>query len=200
MGGNDPLVEVVERHGIHTYSTEQIAVKLLDLCTAESRAEAVEHPLDVDLTGGLGNAPIDIKVLRAEAMADAEKAAASAQQSDDDSTSAKTAASGLSIKRCPARTCRSRRRSTCRLAERTAKPETRSSSVSIGELGPWGSGRTRFEAELGIHSDAASTCPPARWLELAWNMGLVEWQDSPKPVGTTPTATSCPKRHRRALP
>mgnify|MGYP000682794360 CR=1 FL=1 len=43
------------RHGIHTYSTEQIAVKLLDLCTAESRAEAVEHPLDVDLTGGLGN-------------------------------------------------------------------------------------------------------------------------------------------------
>ena len=84
MGGNDPLVEVVERHGIHTYSTEQIAVKLLDLCTAESRAEAVEHPLDVDLTGGLGNAPIDIKALRAEAMADAEKAAASAQQSDDD--------------------------------------------------------------------------------------------------------------------
>ena len=38
MVGNDPLVAVVERHGIRTYSTAQIADKLLDLCTAESRA------------------------------------------------------------------------------------------------------------------------------------------------------------------
>ncbi len=143
MGGNDPLVEVVERHGIHTYSTEQIAVKLLDLCTAESRAEAVEHPLDVDLTGGLGNAPIDIKALRAEAMADAEKAAASAQQSDDDSTSAKTAASGLSIKALPSPHVP--QQAPVDLADWqnvTAKPEDEIVIVSIGELGPWGSGRT----------------------------------------------------------
>ena len=52
MGGNDPLVAVVERHGIRTYSTAQIAAKLLDLCTAESREQALKAPLDVDLTGG----------------------------------------------------------------------------------------------------------------------------------------------------
>ncbi|MFR8698056.1 MAG: acyltransferase domain-containing protein [Bifidobacterium bifidum] len=182
MGGNDPLVEVVERHGIHTYSTEQIAVKLLDLCTAESRAEAVEHPLDVDLTGGLGNAPIDIKALRAEAMADAEKAAASAQQSDDDSTSAKTAASGLSIKALPSPHVP--QQAPVDLADWqnvTAKPEDEIVIVSIGELGPWGSGRTRFEAELGIHSDGSVDLSAGAVLELAWNMGLVEWQDSPKP-------------------
>ena len=77
MGGNDPLVAVVERHGIRTYSTGEIAARLLDLCSAASRAAAAVAPLDVDLTGGLGDAPIDIKALRAEAMADAAAAAAS---------------------------------------------------------------------------------------------------------------------------
>ena len=84
MGGNDPLVAVVERHGIHTYSTAQIAAKLLDLCTAESREQALKAPLDVDLTGGLGSEPIDIKALRAEAMADAEKEAAAASSQETD--------------------------------------------------------------------------------------------------------------------
>ena len=71
MGGNDPLVEVVERHGLTTYSTEDIATELLKLVSAEAREQARTAPLDVDLTGGLGGAPIDIRALRAEAMADA---------------------------------------------------------------------------------------------------------------------------------
>ncbi len=82
MGGNDPLVEVVERHGLKTYSTAEIAVELLNLSTRESRIEAAKAPLDVDLTGGLGNEPIDIKALRAEAMADAEKEAAAASSQE----------------------------------------------------------------------------------------------------------------------
>ena len=83
MGGNDPLVEVVERHGLKTYSTAEIAVKLLELSTKESREQAVKAPLDVDLTGGLGSEPINIKALRAEAMEDAAKAAA-AEAGDED--------------------------------------------------------------------------------------------------------------------
>ena len=71
MGGNDPLVEVVERHGLKTYSTEQIAEELLKLTTAAAREQAQVAPLDVDLTGGLGSEPIDIKALRAQALADA---------------------------------------------------------------------------------------------------------------------------------
>ena len=107
MGGNDPLVAVVERHGIHTYSTAQIAAKLLDLCTAESREQALKAPLDVDLTGGLGSEPIDIKALRAEAMADVEKeaAAASSQETDGSvagqSTGLSDSSRGQQIKALP---------------------------------------------------------------------------------------------------
>lgn len=183
MGGNDPLVEVVERHGLKTYSTEQIAAKLLDLCSAESRAEAVEHPLDVDLTGGLGNSPIDIKALRAEAMADAAKAEA-------DSSVISTGAEGGAEKSLPATTLKAlpsphvRKQPTIDLKDWqnvTARPEDEIVIVSIGELGPWGSGRTRFEAELGIHSDGTVDLSAGAVLELAWNMGLLTWQDTPKP-------------------
>lgn len=189
MGGNDPLVEVVERHGLKTYSTEQISAKLLDLCSAASRAEAVEHPLDVDLTGGLGGQPIDIKALRAEAMEDAarhnrgprEEAEEEAQWASvptepSDSNRRKT------LKALP--TPRVRRQAPVDLADWqgvTARPEDEIVIVSVGELGPWGSGRTRFEAELGIHSDGTVDLSAGAVLELAWNMGLLTWQDTPKP-------------------
>ena len=63
----------------------------------------------------------------------------------------------------------------------SAKPEDEIVIVSIGELGPWGSGRTRAEAELGIHADGEVDLSAGAVLELAWNMGLLSWQDSPKP-------------------
>lgn len=187
MGGNDPLVNVVERHGIHTYSTAQIAAKLLDLCTAESRAEAVKHPLDVDLTGGLGSEPIDIKALRAEAEADAAKAA----PSDEGAVTANAvtegekrehSAEGSVLKALP--TPIITKQAAVNLDDWqnvTAKPEDEIVIVSIGELGPWGSGRTRAEAELGIHSDGEVDLSAGAVLELAWNMGLLSWTDSPKP-------------------
>ncbi|NMM95022.1 type I polyketide synthase [Bifidobacterium oedipodis] len=179
MGGNDPLVEVVERHGIKTYSTEQIAVRLLDLCTAESREQAAIHPLDVDLTGGLGDDPIDIKALRAEAMQDT--AAKQAGESADAQSQGK-ALPGASLKALP--TPEVPKQAIVDLADWqsvTARPEDEIVIVSIGELGPWGSGRTRFEAELGIHSDGTVDLSAGAVLELAWNMGLLNWQDSPKP-------------------
>ena len=63
----------------------------------------------------------------------------------------------------------------------TAKPEDEIVIVSVGELGPWGSGRTRAQAELGIHSDGTVDLSAGAVLELAWNMGLLTWADSPKP-------------------
>ncbi|MBT1174387.1 DUF1729 domain-containing protein [Bifidobacterium sp. LC6] len=187
MGGNDPLVNVVERHGIHTYSTAQIAAKLLDLCTAESRAEAVKAPLDVDLTGGLGSEPIDIKALRAEAEAEAEADAQTAPSSEEakeqsSESSAAGSVSAASLKALP--TPIVTKQAAVNLADWqgvTAKPEDEIVIVSIGELGPWGSGRTRAEAELGIHSDGEVDLSAGAVLELAWNMGLLTWQDSPKP-------------------
>ena len=181
MGGNDPLVEVVERHGLKTYSTAEIAVELLNLSTRESRIEAAKAPLDVDLTGGLGNEPIDIKALRAEAMEDAAQAeAANAKNAiagNESDTEAKTLIKALPSPRAP-------RQAKVDLADWqnvTARPEDEIVIVSVGELGPWGSGRTRFEAELGIHSDGQVDLSAGAVLELAWNMGLLTWNDSPKP-------------------
>ena len=179
MGGNDPLVEVVERHGLKTYSTAEIAVKLLDLATRESREAAVQAPLDVDLTGGLGSEPIDIKALRAEAMADAEKAAATAADTTEEADAKQT---GALIKALPSPHVP--QQAPVDLSDWTnvtARPEDEIVIVSVGELGPWGSGRTRFEAELGIHSDGKVDLSAGAVLELAWNMGLLTWNDSPKP-------------------
>ncbi|WP_432304376.1 hypothetical protein, partial [Bifidobacterium adolescentis] len=165
MGGNDPLVEVVERHGLKTYSTAEIAVKLLELSTKESREQAVKAPLDVDLTGGLGSEPINIKALRAEAMEDAAKAAA-AEAGDEDKQGDCAAAATL-IKALPSP--RAPRQAKVDLKDWqhvTARPEDEIVIVSIGELGPWGSGRTRFEAELGIHSDGKVDLSAGAVLEL----------------------------------
>ena len=178
MGGNDPLVSVVERHGLKTYSTTEIAVRLLDLATRESREEAAVAPLDVDLTGGLGTEPIDIKALRAEAMADAKTAERNESPETEDRTSNETTL----IKALPSP--RAPRQASVDLDDWrnvTARPEDEVVIVSIGELGPWGSGRTRFEAELGIHSDGQVDLSAGAVLELAWNMGLLTWNDSPKP-------------------
>ena len=182
MGGNDPLVKVVERHGVHTYSTEQMADSLLDLCTVQARQQALQAPLKADLTGGLGSSPLDLKALKAEAA-----------QDDDPSTLAPAGKSGDAladadkdpdrvIKALP--TPRVPAQAPVDLQDWqgvTARPEDQIVIVSIGEMGPWGSGRTRFEAEMGIHSDGQVDLSAAAVLELAWNMGLVEWQDSPKP-------------------
>ncbi|MBW3078535.1 type I polyketide synthase [Bifidobacterium simiiventris] len=264
MGGNDPLVAVVEKHGIRTYSTAEIADRLLDLCTAESRAAAAVAPLDVDLTGGLGDQPLDIRALRAEAEADAVQrqavalapsaegrtvkqtpaafvgevratasrldaavgrpqlrdagtrsvtegasvaAAANNNATEGRSSSAVAASSSVSVSTLPqsaAQTAPSAEgaenpagmtlkalptpnvpaQPAVDLADWstvTARPEDEVVIVSIGELGPWGSGRTRAEAELGIHSDGTVDLSAGAVLELAWNMGLLTWQDSPKP-------------------
>ncbi|PJM78512.1 type I polyketide synthase [Bifidobacterium scaligerum] len=180
MGGNDPLVDVVERHGIHTYSTAQIAAKLLDLCTAESRAQAAQAPLDVDLTGGLGSEPIDIKALRAEALNGQSSGLSVADAEQRQSQGDKSGAAALKALPTPIVT----KQAPVNLADWrnvTAKPEDEIVIVSVGELGPWGSGRTRTQAELGIHSDGTVDLSAGAVLELAWNMGLLNWQDSPKP-------------------
>lgn len=83
----------------------------------------------------------------------------------------------------------------------SAKPEDEIVIVSIGEVGPWGSGRTRAEAELGIHADGEVDLSAGAVLELAWNMGLLSWQDSPKAGLVRHRRQSGPRnRHRGTLP
>ena len=184
MGGNDPLVAVVERHGLTTYSTQEMADRLLDLCTREAREQAAIAPLDVDLTGGLGKEPLDLNALRAEALED-QKRAEAAEEAAEAAESAESSAESTSKstnKALPTPYVPTQPQvNLSDWKSVTARPEDEIVIVSVGELGPWGSGRTRFEAELGIKEDGSVDLSAGAVLELAWNMGLLTWQDSPKP-------------------
>ena len=133
----------------------------------------------MDLTGGLGNEPIDIKALRAEAMEDAAPSGSGECQERNRKQRIRyrgqDAHQALPSPRAP-------RQAKVDLADWqnvSARPEDEIVIVSVGELGPWGSGRTRFEAELGIHSDGQVDLSAGAVLELAWNMGLLTWNDQP---------------------
>ena len=186
MGGNDPLVAVVERHGLTTYSTQEMADRLLELCTKESRKQAAIAPLDVDFTGGLGKEPLDLNALRAEALEDQKRAEEAAKSAESASQSAAegTVESSVKLTSKALPTPYAPTQPQVNLSDWknvTARPEDEIVIVSVGELGPWGSGRTRFEAELGIKEDGSVDLSAGAVLELAWNMGLLTWQDSPKP-------------------
>ncbi|MGO1953148.1 MAG: type I polyketide synthase, partial [Corynebacterium casei] len=81
MGGNDILIPAAEQAGIHVWDPEEISSQLMSLASAESRAQAAEAPLELDLTGGLGSSKISISELAAQVREDAENASAS-EESD----------------------------------------------------------------------------------------------------------------------
>lgn len=166
MGGNDPLVEAVEAAGVRTWSTQEIADQLVELCTSEKRAQAADAPVEADLTGGLGDG-VDLVALREDT------AGRTAQ------TPAAEQAPAATIPALP----------TAHTPTQPTAPEWGEVDtdlddmvviVSTGEVSTWGSGRTRREAELGMTGGDDVELTAAGVLELAWGMGLLTWQDSPK--------------------
>ncbi|MGA9870900.1 MAG: beta-ketoacyl synthase N-terminal-like domain-containing protein, partial [Rhodococcus sp. (in: high G+C Gram-positive bacteria)] len=161
MGGNDPIVEAVEAEGVRTWSTDEMATELLKLCEPSARKQATEAPLLADLTGGLANTKLNLVELAREA------AAAAAEKTEEVVDS-----SVISALPAPPR-----------LAATTAPvwptldvdPKDLIVIVGAGELGPYGSARTRFEMEVDEQLSAAGV------LELAWNTGLIAWENDPKP-------------------
>lgn len=85
MGHNDVIVDAVEEAGVTTYSTEQMAAMLLGLCDVESKVAAAHEPIEADLTGGLGEADLDMAELAAKAR---EEMTAEASAEDDADTAA----------------------------------------------------------------------------------------------------------------
>ncbi|MCR8899540.1 DUF1729 domain-containing protein [Gordonia sp. GONU] len=162
MGHNDGMVDAVEAAGVRTWSTEEMAANLLTLCTPEQRASAVDAPVLADFTGGL-DASTDLKALAATAAAAAEAA------EDADEAPASTTVAALPA---PARAPRGMRPEWPSI---DARPEDLVVIVGAGELGPYGSARTRFEMEVDEKLSAAGV------LELAWNTGLIHWDSAPKP-------------------
>ena len=83
MGHNDAIVGAVEEAGVTTYSTEQMASMLLDLCDVESKVAAARAPIHADLTGGLGEIDIDMGELAAKAREDMVAERASVESDDE---------------------------------------------------------------------------------------------------------------------
>ncbi|MBW9214023.1 DUF1729 domain-containing protein [Mumia sp. zg.B53] len=160
MGANDPLVEAVEQAGVRTWSTDEMAEALLERATPQARAQARTAPVTVDLTGGLGEADVDLGALARDA-ADAVGATGVPTESDD---SVRIAALAPSPAQLPARP-------DVPWPSISARPEDLVVIVGAGELGPYGSARTRFEYEVSEELSAAGV------LELAWSTGLVAWDN-----------------------
>lgn len=153
MGGNDPLVDAVEAAGVRTWSPGDMATALLSTCTPEARAEARTAPVRADFTGGLGDAQLDMKALAAEVTMP------SSQAPSTEGTVAALAPSPAQLDRVDVPAWPSV----------PSRPEDLVVVVGAGELGPYGSSRTRFEIEVDDELSAAGV------LELAWLTGLVQW-------------------------
>ncbi|CRK49180.1 Fatty acid synthase [Rhodococcus sp. RD6.2] len=164
MGGNDPMVDAVEAKGVRTWSTDEMAEQLLGACTAETVQQAAVAPVSLDLTGGLGDAKLDLVALsRAAAEAEAEKDS-EADESAEETISALPAPPRI-VDELPAPAW----------PELDVTPADLVVIVGAGELGPYGSARTRFEMEVDEQLSAAGV------LELAWNTGLIGWEQDPQP-------------------
>ncbi|MDO5076205.1 type I polyketide synthase [Corynebacterium sp.] len=156
MGGNDPLVEAVEAAGVSTFSTEEIAEKLVAQIAPAVRSDAANAPVVLDFTGGLGEADLDL----------AELARNAARSASDAKLEAPRTLRALPTPYRPIV------HSDVDFADQvTQKLDDMVVIVGAGELGPLGSARTRFEAELTGDLTAAGV------MELAWSMGLIRWDN-----------------------
>ncbi|MFT3714807.1 MAG: DUF1729 domain-containing protein [Gordonia sp. (in: high G+C Gram-positive bacteria)] len=164
MGGNDPMVDAVESARVRTWSTDEMAAELLGLCAPAERIAARTVPVEKDLTAGLSDS-LDLAAL-AEQAGTATTARTGAR---DTSPTGGTRVSALPS---PARGDQAGRIDWPDVA---ARPEDLVVIVGAGEVGPYGSSRTRFEMEVDDRLSAAGV------LELAWNTGLVTWETTPSP-------------------
>ena len=164
MGHNDAIVTAVEEAGVTTYSTDEMAAMLLDLCDPESKLAAAGAPITADLTGGLGDADIDM----AELAAKAREQATSETEADGPAAEGTIAAlpsppRGFTPAPPPS------------WDDLDVDPADLVVIVGGAEIGPYGSSRTRFEIEVDNELSAAGV------LELAWTTGLIRWEDDPQP-------------------
>ncbi|BBZ51749.1 type I polyketide synthase [Mycobacterium heidelbergense] len=166
MGHNDAIVSGVEEAGVTTYSTDEMAAMLLDLCDVESKVAAAGAPIKADLTGGLADANLDMAELAAKAREQATSAL------DDDAEAPGTAGTIAALPSPPRGYTPA---PPPEWADLDVDPADLVVIVGGAEIGPYGSSRTRFEMEVDNELSAAGV------LELAWTTGLIRWEDDPQP-------------------
>jgi fatty acid synthase len=159
MGGNDPLVDAARAAGVRVWETAEMADQVLALCTPAARESAAERPLHADFAEGLEG--LDLRELAKQHPALAGSSSVEPVETAASATIPALPPSPASLE-LPAMP---------ELADVPARPEDLVVIVGAGELGPWGSSRTRHQAEVDGLSAAGV-------LELAWCTGLVRWDDS----------------------
>jgi fatty acid synthase, bacteria type len=165
MGHNDAIVSAVEEAGVTTYSTDQMAAMLLDLCDVESKVAAALAPIKADLTGGLGEANLDMAELAAKAREEMSAEPATDDEGPAEGTIAALPSPPRGFTPAPPP----------EWADLDIDPADLVVIVGGAEIGPYGSSRTRFEMEVDNELSAAGV------LELAWTTGLIRWEDDPQP-------------------
>ncbi|MDT5349540.1 MAG: fatty acid synthase, bacteria type, partial [Mycobacterium sp.] len=170
MGHNDAIVSAVEEAGVTTYNTDEMAGMLLGLCDVESKVAAASSPIKADLTGGLGEAGIDMAELAAKARED--HAAKAAENGAEDALA--DGAPGV-IAALPSPPRGFTPAPAPEWDDLDVDPADLVVIVGGAEIGPYGSSRTRFEMEVDNELSAAGV------LELAWTTGLIRWEDDPQP-------------------
>ena len=161
MGGNDPLVAAATEAGIRVWSPADISKEILKLATVTARQTARTAPLDADLTGGLREVSLSA-LPTAPPLAPAPSIAEELPR----------------IQALPS-PVRAEQPSMDSWPSVDRSLDEMVVIVGLGEVGPWGSGRTRFEAEYGIQYDGTVDLTAAGVLELAWMTGLLTWRDTP---------------------
>ena len=126
-------------------------------CTERARTVTAQGPQQIDLTGGLAGAKLDLAALAKDAHAEAEAAEAAEAKAED----------GNMIAALPAPPTLSSKLPTPEWGSVTADLDDMVVIVGAGELGPYGSARTRFEMEVEDQLSAAGV------VELAWTTGLL---------------------------
>ncbi|MBZ8178232.1 DUF1729 domain-containing protein [Corynebacterium sp. 3HC-13] len=157
MAQNDRLVALVENRGVETYSPTEIAERLIAQASPEVKTAAAAKPQVVNFTGGLDQADINL----AELAREVEQTLETSVPAEDNERRIKALPSPRRAFTAPVPTF-----------EHVTQPlEDMVVIVGAGELGPWGSSRTRWEAELSEELSAAGV------VELAWSMGLIQWDN-----------------------
>ncbi|WP_370511212.1 fatty acid synthase subunit beta domain-containing protein [Corynebacterium sp. SY003] len=167
MAGNDPLVAAVEAQGVRTYSTDEMARNIMDNVTAQARTQAATMPIVADYTGGLAEKDIDLAGL-AQKMRSASNGTDTQDAHEEHNTQSRLLPALPNMAKFDmVRPDFS--------GQVTQSLDDMIVIVGAGELGPWGSSRTRFEAEMSGELSAAGVA------ELAWSMGLIHWDTNPEP-------------------
>ncbi|MCB9641763.1 MAG: DUF1729 domain-containing protein [Myxococcales bacterium] len=170
-----------ERTGMRTFSSDEMGWLLTALCTTEARKQALQMPLEADLTGGFRR----VKALRqtvSDIRAELEQQATRAKQhitlqDTESELLGKPKGAALQVHALPtwpAGLTREDQDHQVQWPKRDIPLQEMVVLVGMGEIGPCGSSRTRYELEVGQELSAAAV------LELAWMTGLLRYEEDGK--------------------